>query len=508
MSTDYTRLPATEAPPPSKRPPLSSASFTSTGPLVVNEPPIEHGGEAVQPYTYKASNKECDETIHPRASLLISENNRLGSIHAIHGQHRHVAGRWHSKLEHVEAETGQLRRRLELLERQGGERYSGEPWKLRVKMCDVYNERALTLLRGSGFVEAYHLLQAALELSLYTPESGHLCTLERGIGCLPAGRGTRLTALTLNNLGVYHRRKGGGRGAYQHLKKAEEIEGDDPAVSTQTNLCVIATELGMLRAGLAHFRAAVRRVSNEVRTGVKQPTERAAVVAVAGYNLGCALEGVGARELQEANLLGAPAWCYDAAIEMAYRDLGYNHPISNTMREPILTDSSHPRRVKLGRTILGQRVDGSTYSVGWPHFTLIDCAETTRKKAKQQPNYHYHFRQDGSKLASQTASYTSLGGGEEGARSPLLAGMGPPPPFPPEQYYSSTHLAGTHLAGTKEFGSVTMPMPMANPSAQELRLPPPPATVVKPAYQAVDRSGQWSLEPGMSRQVSVGGRGD
>ena len=115
---------------------------------------------------------------------------------------------------------GQLRRRLELLERQGGERYSGEPWKLRVKMCDVYNERALTLLRGSGFVEAYHLLQAALELSLYTPESGHLCTLERGIGCLPAGRGTRLTALTLNNLGVYHRRKGGGRGAYQHLKKA------------------------------------------------------------------------------------------------------------------------------------------------------------------------------------------------------------------------------------------------------------------------------------------------
>ena len=53
-----------------------------------------------------------------------------------------------------------------------------------------------------------------------------------------------------------------------------------------------------------------------------------------------------------------------------------------------------------------------------------------------------------------------------------------------------------------------MPMPMANPSAQELRLPPPPATVVKPAYQAVDRSGQWSLEPGMSRQVSVGGRGD
>jgi len=27
---------------------------------------------------------------------------------------------------------------------------------------------------------------------------------------------------------------------------------------------------------------------------------------------------------------------------------------------------------KLGRTLLGQRVDGTTVSIGWPNFTLID----------------------------------------------------------------------------------------------------------------------------------------
>ena len=94
-------------------------------------------------------------------------------------------------------------------------------------------QRALTLLRGSAFVEAYHLLQSALEMSLYAPEARHLCIGEKGLGSLPVGRGTRLTALTLNNMGVYHRRRGQARLALRHLVKSEEIEADDPAVSTQ-----------------------------------------------------------------------------------------------------------------------------------------------------------------------------------------------------------------------------------------------------------------------------------
>ena len=364
------------------------------------------------------------------------------------------------------------------------QRLRGEPWRLRVKLCDVYNERALTLLRGSGFVEAYHLLQASLELSLYTKDSAHLTTLERGIGCLPANRGTRLTALTLNNLGVYHRRKGGGRAAFEHLKKAEEIEGEEPAVSTQTNLCAIATELGMLRTALGHLRAVVRHISNEVRTGIEQPVERAAVLAVAAYNLGCTLEAGGALELEEARLVGAPSWCYDAAMEIAHRDLGYDHPVSIAFRDPTLVQKTP--RVRLGRTMLGQRVDGSTYSIGWPQFTLKELKEAqegqeTRNKSSKK-----------SLMRSQT---------EEPMRSSWLAGMGPAPPPPPEYYISSAHLADL----TKE-ERVEVKQPSKEELHRTLGLPPPPSTQVRTTTTTMpgtvagrtEERGLWSL--GETRQ--------
>ena len=101
-----------------------------------------------------------------------------------------------------------LRRKLENLERSGGGG-AEEAWFVRRRLIGVYNANALPLLRGSGFVEVFHLLQAALELSLYASEGGCLCVAERGMGAPPA-RGTRLSALTLNNLGVYHRRRGQG----------------------------------------------------------------------------------------------------------------------------------------------------------------------------------------------------------------------------------------------------------------------------------------------------------
>ena len=66
---------------------------------------------------------------------------------------------------------------------------------------------------------------------------------EKGIGALPRGRGTRLTALVLNNLGCYHRRRGQGRNALHLLKLAEEIEGADSAISTQVNLCLLSAEV-------------------------------------------------------------------------------------------------------------------------------------------------------------------------------------------------------------------------------------------------------------------------
>ena len=68
-----------------------------------------------------------------------------------------------------------------------------------------------SLARDLSLSDQHELLQASLELSLYDHESAHLCTGEAGVGALPRRRGTRLTALVLNNLGCYHRRRGQGR---------------------------------------------------------------------------------------------------------------------------------------------------------------------------------------------------------------------------------------------------------------------------------------------------------
>ena len=245
----------------------------------------------------------------------------LVSIHANHGQHRHCGGRWKSTFTNLERDSnvGTLRRKLEALERDGKHgRAQQEPWAVRVKLVETYVARALTLLRGSGFVEAYHLLQASLELSLYDRESGSLCTGEKGLGALPRARGTRLTALVLNNLGCYHRRRGQGRSSLHFLRLAEEIEGEDAAVSTQINLCLLTTELGMLKAALAHAKTALRRCANEVKARLRQPTERAAIIAVTIFNLGVALDWTPRAALRESGVdLEAARWCFDAAEELA-----------------------------------------------------------------------------------------------------------------------------------------------------------------------------------------------
>ena len=356
---------------------------------------------------------------------------KLASIHAIHGKARHVGGRWHSTFAHVEHDTGPLRRRLEGIEMRG-QRATGEPWKVRVRLVDAYNERALMLLRGSGFVEAFHLLQGALELSLYDPEANHLTVGERGIGAMPEGRGTRLTALTLNNLAVYHRRRGQGRSSHRHLVRAQEIEGNDAAVSTQTNLCVLTAELGMPKAALAHMRCVMRRIADEVARGEQQPVERSAVVAVAAYNLGVALQALPIREARALYVDGADAWCFEAAIEMAHRDLGPSHPVSLAFRDPITADKYTPdgrrdgqRRVRLGRSVLGQNVDGSTYAVGWPQFTLIDLQES-RAPLRRRTTVSY------SALPPDSPPY-----------SPAYAGVPLPPPLapPPPPFYSTADVA-------------------------------------------------------------------
>ena len=231
--------------------------------------------------------------------MVSSSLHSLHETHAVHGRMRHNGGRWQSRFNANEQGVGTYRRRLEQAERETGYPDFGlsmnnfyktratpsAKWAVRVPIVDAYNARALELIRGSGFVEAYHLLKAALELTL----------VGVGMGATPHRRGNLLTALTLNNIGCYHRRRGQGKQALQHLLRAQEIEGADVSVSTQLNLCVVLGDLGARARALEHIRKAVQRMEEQAAAGLAPPTERAAVVGVALHNLGVDLRDL-ARE--------------------------------------------------------------------------------------------------------------------------------------------------------------------------------------------------------------------
>ena len=218
-------------------------------------------------------------------------------------------------------------------------------------------------------------------------------------------------------------------------------------------------QLGDLKAAVAHAKTVLRRCAAEVKARLAQPKERAAVIAVALYNLGATLEAATMHTLHEAGVPPAViGWCYDSATEVAARDLGVHHPVYHALRNPIMTSESsggrtqpapasqygsrhggtstaeaaaighgllaagrlatmggsvgegptvrphtaplqhaaaqyaaplrdwqppprrQPRRELLGKSVLGQLVNGSTFSIGWPHFTLIELAETQRAR--------------------------------------------------------------------------------------------------------------------------------
>lgn len=195
-----------------------------------------------------------------------------------------------------------------------------------------------------------------------------------------------------------------------------------------------------------------------------QPTERAAVSAVAAYNLAVELDGLGSFELQEANLLDECKWCFDTADSLAHKHLSATHPLTLAFYNPTVTDSSGrdgpARRVRLGRTVLGQKVDGSTYAVGWPHFTLMELKEVPkrqiyRSRSGSPPPSPYLSPQPSSALPT-----------------PL-----PPAPEPPSApYFSQAHL-----------------LPGRWPEAREpnkAHTGPPVATVINKPSWGAPSSGQ------------------
>ena len=293
--------------------------------------------------------------------------------HAKKGAERHVGGRWHSKFDATNLPgEGVLRQRLERFER-SKDTLNADNWETRCKLVEKYTSRALPLLKGSGFVEAYHLMAAALELSEFPQQASHL------------------TALCLNNIAVYHRRRGQGRNALSLLGRAERIEGQHPAISTQSNLLVLTTELGLLSAAAGHARCLLHRFEEEASLGLTQPAERSAVVAVALYNLGVALEATPSQPV--VGMRGRVPSAHSiflSARQVAVRDCGASHPVTSVLCSSIDVTSSQARdggigahRPRLGRSVLGQRADGTTLAIGWPSFTLIDLQEAGKGKGAQ-----------------------------------------------------------------------------------------------------------------------------
>ena len=101
--------------------------------------------------------------------------------HAIHGRARHLGARWRSVFNDNEQGMGSVRRELEFLERGGrsGKATASDKNVPKAKLIETYNAKAVLLLKGSGFVEAFHLLSAAVELSL----------IGDGLGAMPARGG-------------------------------------------------------------------------------------------------------------------------------------------------------------------------------------------------------------------------------------------------------------------------------------------------------------------------------
>jgi hypothetical protein len=193
---------------------------------------------------------------------------------------------------------------------------------------------------------------------------------------------------------------------------------------------------------------------------------------------------------------------------MAHRDLGPAHPVSLAFRDPILSDAprhAKPRRVRLGRSLLGQKVgstttplfltslphlsssplfytslptplltplvhpsphgsagphgtpppshpmgplpsqvDGSTFTVGWPQFTLIELPENKRHVSSAGRHHaHAHAAPTSPLVSSPPRSASALGTRHTDAtyhHHHALAGVPPPPPPPPPPYISTAHL--------------------------------------------------------------------
>ena len=145
----------------------------------------------------------------------------------------------------------------------------------------------------------------------------------------------KLRAVTLNNIGCWHRKRGQPREALATLERAlrllESINDAQHAGDTHLNICAVLSQSGRHSQALEHAQTALILLQEELYlaihegdgAGAQDRAKRFGVLAIAYHNVAVEQEYLGRVE----DALSS----YSKAAELARSRLGANHPISGSL---------------------------------------------------------------------------------------------------------------------------------------------------------------------------------
>jgi tetratricopeptide (TPR) repeat protein len=139
----------------------------------------------------------------------------------------------------------------------------------------------------------------------------------------------KLSAITLNNLGCYHKRQGKPKKALGYLQRALELERESNQdltniAGTHLNMCAIQSELGRHEDALVNAAQALNILSKEY-----DPSPNAiSTLIIAYHNLGV--------ENEFLNQKGEAMDAYKLGLELAAEKLGPNAELTVNLRESFL----------------------------------------------------------------------------------------------------------------------------------------------------------------------------
>jgi len=144
----------------------------------------------------------------------------------------------------------------------------------------------------------------------------------------------KLRAVTLNNIGCWHRKRGAPREALATLERAlrllESIHDAQHAGDTHLNICAVLSQSGRHSQALEHAQTALILLQEELYLAIEEeiggPEDKAkrfGVLAIAYHNVAVEQEYLGRVEDSLSS--------YTKAMEVAKTRLGSNHPICTSL---------------------------------------------------------------------------------------------------------------------------------------------------------------------------------